>query len=161
MKTYFTREEMVERIKEATEDLFEYLDKLGKVLTIENLYKNYAYSYKVYSKAKEIDDLRAGIKYRKKTEKHYRIYRSMEIALEICDMLNLKDTSSLSRGMIDDDFINSLIDFMSEKERKRNEKVKITGEGYPSYFYQNLDKAGNKYLNNKRNYRVDEKTYNK
>lgn len=161
MKTYFTREEMVERIRSLTEDLFEYLDKSGKVLRIEDLYKNFAHSYKVYSRAEKIDDLLGASYYRKKTVKYYRIYKSMEIALVICDMLNLKDTSSLSRCMINNNFINRLINFMSEKERKRNQKVKATDEGYPSYFYQNLDKVGNKYLNNKRNYRVDEKTYNK
>lgn len=156
MRVGFTKQELAEKLRRDMEYLFKYLDELGQVLTIEDLYKNCESNYEIYNKLYQKyyhGWRRNSSKFEKRMTKFHRIYTCLDTAFVICDMLHLKDTSSLSRDMINEDFINRLMKFIAETERRRNMEVEATGESYPSYLYQNL----NGFEHNNRNYDIDER----
>ena len=131
MKVWTTRQEEVATINEDFNNLFEYLKKEGTL--------DYKQVEKKFNKCN-----RACIKVRQKGKftrpKLDRHLSMLELALDIFNILNLSDTSSISENMRTNDFINTIIDYRVRMEQARNAEVERTGEGYKSFYYSNLDK---------------------
>lgn len=131
MRVWTTRQEEVSTIKMDFNNLLEYLKKEGTL--------DYKQVEKKLNKCNK-----ACIKVRQKgkftnprLDKHFAM---LELALDILNILNLKDTSSISENMRNNDFINNIIDYRVRMEQARNAEVERTGEGYKSFYYSNLDK---------------------
>ncbi|MBE7074861.1 MAG: hypothetical protein E7376_02655 [Clostridiales bacterium] len=130
MRAYFYRKEVEDFIKGDFNYLIKYLNKKG-VLTVEQLSKKYERCKKAH--------IKAGMNNKFLNDKMRALYDSLNLALEICEMLNLKDTSTISKDMLNDKFVDEIIEFRKNSEIARNEAVEKAGTGYKSFLYQKLD----------------------
>lgn len=130
MRAYFHRSEVENFIKRDFNYLLKFLNKKGP-LSVEKLNKLYI---KFNQKC-----IKQSIKRVAANDRIKNLRDAFELALEICTILNLKDTSSFSESMMNDDFINTIIDYRVSMEQEINAEIERTGVGYKSFLYQQLD----------------------
>ena len=130
MKTWFWRHELEWVLERDIKDFLSFQKKPISVDKIEEKYIRYSEICNKYWLSNFHKE-----KYRKFLSKEH----AYGVALEICELLNLKDTSSFSKDMINQDLINKLIDYRVQKENKYNEEVEKKGTGTKRHLYQYLD----------------------
>lgn len=130
MYVKFSREQLEQKMKNDMENLFDFLDKKG-VLSISKLEKINRKMNNIYIKQMQKRD--------KASDKVKTIMDCTELALDMCQFLQIEDTRILSRDLIRDEFIHKMLHHKKAQEILHNENVEATGVGYKSYLYQDID----------------------
>lgn len=69
----------------------------------------------------------------KASQKVYKMLDCTTLALDMCRFLDVEDTSTFSRDLIRDEFIDKIIHYRKNMELLHNREVQETGVGFKSY----------------------------
>ncbi len=136
MKCFYFRDELQEKLK-SDFNFFLELTKNTTGLTVTQLTEELN---KACKQVKKSDKKQGRIdKLDKKIHMLKCEIQGYSIALEICKLYKLQNTTSFSRAMLSDGTIDKIIQSRYEEELEHNKQVEKTNEGYKSFIYQNLD----------------------
>ena len=152
VRKYCNREEAVADLKTRLGNMLCYINAETPA-SVEELKSLYEQNDKAYGeKFVKSLDLRKKIKNSTFFKNHYRkkrnelqseideldaIISATGTALELCEILNVNDTSAFTaETILNDEFVNKVIDYKVEQEKAHNEKVEKTGQGRKQTKYQ-------------------------
>ena len=127
MRVSFNQRELFQNTNRDMDNLFDFLDKRGVLTTSELVKINQDLKTKYAKQFQKGNNV---------STKIYNLIECTTLALEMCELLKVNDTSKFSRKMITNDFIEKIINHKKHQELLRNEKVKETNTGYQTYLYQ-------------------------